>query len=167
VGSSARAWRVTPSTVSARASAANVLVTLRTPRGSRLNLNGSVPTFELFYQYINLNPFPVSIERLDFDVWFGQPVIKHQLWQRTKLPAHAAHPRIVNDSRVISGEAPPHFEFKLDANDTKYIDTQMVDRRLKNDVHVHYAVYGRALGTEFEKRNQLLLIPRHEVDGQG
>ncbi len=146
--------------------ARNFNVDLESTRGSELSFGSSIPYYRVFLRYLNRNPFPVVVERVDFDIWFGQPTIASQRWQRRHVPAHTAVPAIFYGPDQRAYEPGTHFEFQLDANQTKYIESRMEAGRLKDDVMLQITVFGRALGQEFQKEAQRIRIPRHEIGGQ-
>lgn len=142
-------------------------VDLDSTRASELHFGSAVPSYVLRLRYVNLNPFPVVVERLDFEIWFGQPIVEKQVWQRRLVPGHSVVPKVDHDARYASREVGPRFEFQLEANQMKYLETQMENRRLRNDVTIYIDLHGRALGQEFTKDRQRIEVPRHEIAGQG
>lgn len=146
--------------------ARNFNVDLESTRATELSFGSSIPHFRVRLRYVNWNPFPVTVDRVDFDIWFAQPTIAAQCWQRRVVPPQSAVPEIYYGMHQRAYEPGTHFEFQLDANQSKWIESQMEQRRLKHDVMLQLTVYGRALGQEFVTEQQRINVPRHEIGGQ-
>lgn len=145
--------------------ARNFNVDLESTRAIDLSFGSSIPQLRLRLRYLNWNPFPVTVDRVDFEIWFGQPTITAQRWQRRAVAAYSAVPAIYYGQHQKAYEPGTHFEFQLDANQTKWIESQLEGGRLKHDPMLQITVFGHALGQEFVTDLQRILVPRHEIGG--
>ena len=66
-----------------------ISVDLRGNAPGSISANGSVPQLDLWFRITNHSAFPVVLDRLDLEVWYGQPFARLSSIERRMIPAHA------------------------------------------------------------------------------
>jgi hypothetical protein len=142
-------------------------VDLRSLRGFSV-VHSAIPEVELYLRFVNLNPFPVTVYRVDFpDIWFGQPIVKDQ--QRLvdfKIPAVSVRPPFrYHRNQMTMYDEQHRFTFQLDGGKMDYIKLQMRDGKLQSDPTVSMDIYAKSGVGDFVKKDVYLQIPREQVGG--
>lgn len=141
-------------------------VDLRSLRGFTV-INTAIPELEIYLRFINLNPFDVTIERVDFpSIWFGQPVVQdQQRLVKYKIPSHSVRPPYRYDRNYAYRDEQYRFAFQLDGGKMDYIKQQVRDGKLQNDPTVTLDVHLKSGVGDFVKKDVYLQIPREQVAG--
>jgi hypothetical protein len=144
--------------------ASNVSVDLNSVRRIDFRFGATIPEIVVALRVTNLNPFPVRIDRLDVDLWIGQPIVKnHPVFVGRTVAAYSVEPPVNWQSGVLNGHMAVLVEFQLDELKLATIRRQLEAGRLANDVALRFEVHGRTLRREFFKGNQRIEISRDEL----
>lgn len=60
-------------------------IRLRNGKPISVNLDGQVPTIDIYFEVMNFSNFSLVLDRVLIDLWFGQPTLKGCLLKRYKL----------------------------------------------------------------------------------
>jgi hypothetical protein len=144
--------------------AADVIVDLTTHRRIDFRFGSAIPEITVALRIINLNPFPIHIERIDADLWVGGPLVKDRhVFPNRVVAAHEVQPSIVHDIGRLSGGFPIVVDFPLDDLRVNHLRTQLQHGQLINDVAIYIELHGSALGRPFAKTNQRIELSRSEL----
>lgn len=77
--------------------ASKLALDLRSNAPGKLSDSGAVPQLELWLRITNHSAFPVVLDRVDLEAWFGQPFARAAVIERIEIAPHSdvAGPKVV------------------------------------------------------------------------